>query len=179
MTISIWTEHCYHCVHVHALTSQNILKPGPHQRLTKPTSCNESATHCDCSHCTIHCDSDSTICSSQLQWVDDRRQQSPCAARVSHTKRFFITGQSQSMASVGEGRALKAHSSWAIYIHQNYSKPILLSFTMVSYSDACKIINLHVHAWLFTAWTSRHHIWSVMTLKISHYYPWINYIIRQ
>ena len=47
----------------------------------------------ECSHCTIHCNCDATrlnmfipwTCSSQLLWVSDRRRQSQCVARVSHT----------------------------------------------------------------------------------------------
>ena len=39
-------------------------------------------------------------CSSQLQWVSDRRRQSQYVARVSHTKRFFATGQLQTIASL-------------------------------------------------------------------------------
>ena len=42
---------------------------------------------------------DST-CSSQLQWVADRRRQSQRVARVSHTKRFSATGQLQTIASL-------------------------------------------------------------------------------
>ena len=38
-------------------------------------------------------------CSSQLQWVSDRRRQSQRVARVSHTKRFSATGQLQTIAS--------------------------------------------------------------------------------